>query len=276
MGSSVVEHLEARIADLESDNEILRTEITVIRERARSYKEVFDQKTMRLEDLEQLREKENKQHQSEMEKKAELEAKTAEVVGTKKRLENLEKLREAELWILEIGKEARLRYMEYHRRRLGKASDETEEKISAGNRAVHREIPEVCGYRASLKSNGKLKKLKDYDALFRQFIELAGINSTRYPLPAELKNNIENHTTMKKLLHQLSSEFDEAVARPDWQEGFNIRYSNLPSTNSTANSPPREPSVFTSAKQSTTSQNNSTPSSAPQPPGNTSTSFQSK
>ena len=145
-----------------------------------------------------------------------------------------------------IGQEVRLRYLENHRRRIGrKIGNLGTERIKCGDRAAHRgrpvvdallcltgvitdrevyrdlygvdaeivkkcmdvpEVIEVAGFRASLQSDGKLTP--DFRVNFERLLTLA----KTYRSPTELRAAFRENQTMRQLHDALQNSYDKIVA----------------------------------------------------------------
>ena len=179
--------------------------------------------------------------------KDELETMNAEV-------QNLERQIFQDSAITKIGKEVRLRYLEQHRLRMGKGIGKLgHERIKSGDRAAHRgrpvadafvcltglitdhkvysdlyglspetikqwrdvsEMVAITGFRASLKSEGRLTK--EFQMHFERVLEIV----KRYPSSADLSTAFSENKTLQQLQDKLQDCYDKIVAantrgRPD-------------------------------------------------------------
>lgn len=146
-----------------------------------------------------------------------------------------------------VGREVRLRYLELHRRRIGKPIGSLgDQRIKCGNRAAHRgrpvadallcqtrlmtdhevyrdlygvtpariaenrnvpELVEVTGFRASLRSEQKLTS--PFQTLFECLLEIADACST----PSELQRAFQEDRVLQKTHHSLQDCYDKIMAR---------------------------------------------------------------
>jgi len=145
-----------------------------------------------------------------------------------------------------IGKEVRMRYLEYHRQRMAKHIGKADYgRIKSGDRAAHRgrpladawlyqehqrfdtdvyedlygispaamqkwsdipEVVEISGFRASLRSEDKLSD--KFRALFDQFVA----SITAYPTPTKLHEAFMEDTTLQRKQIELQDCYDEIIA----------------------------------------------------------------
>ena len=162
------------------------------------------------------------------------------------KVQNLEEQAIQESPAKKIGEEVRLRYLEKHRKRMGKNIGKLgSERIKCGDRAAHRgrpvvdallcltgaitdrevyqdlygvgaeitkerrdvpEVIEVAGFRASLKSEGRLTK--DFQVTFERLLIVA----KTYRSSTELRAAFRENQTLQRLHDELQNSYDKIVA----------------------------------------------------------------
>ncbi|KIJ43760.1 hypothetical protein M422DRAFT_30778 [Sphaerobolus stellatus SS14] len=178
--------------------------------------------------------------------KAETRSYREEIESLNRRNQDLERQAVQDTPARTIGTEVRLRYLERHRRNMGKfTGKEGYDRIKRGDRAAHRgrpivdswlcltgqindhnvykdlygvspkcmmqwidipEIVEATGFRASLQSEGRLKG--DFPGLFERFLELV----SGYPSPDEIRKAFETDKSLQQYHQRLQYCYDSIVA----------------------------------------------------------------
>jgi len=178
--------------------------------------------------------------------KAEARSYCEEVASLNRRLQTLDSQALQDTPALIVGREVRLRYLERHRQRMGRAiGKQGYERIKAGDRAAHRGRPMVdamlcltglmldheayrdlygvtpgqmqekmdvlemvvaTGFRASLQSEGRMTD--QFQGLFERLLEVAG----KYESPAELKWGFKEDKVLQQCHDGLQDCYDKIVA----------------------------------------------------------------
>jgi hypothetical protein len=178
--------------------------------------------------------------------KAEAHSYCEEVALCNRRLQTLESQVLKDTPALIVGREVRLRYLEHHRQRMGRAiGKQGYERIKAGSRAAHRgrpmvdamlcltglmsdhetyrdlygvapremwekmDVPEivaVTGFRASLQSDGKMTD--QFRRLFERLLEALKKDES----PAELKRGFKEDKVLQQCHDGLQDCYDKIVA----------------------------------------------------------------
>ncbi|MCJ1280263.1 hypothetical protein MMC21_008090 [Puttea exsequens] len=178
--------------------------------------------------------------------KAEVHSYQDELRSLNGRIQSLEAQVLQETPVKNIGKEVRLRFLERHRKQMGKAIGKLgHERIKCGDRAAHRgrpvvdallcltglftdrgvysdlygvspetmrqwkdvpEMIEITSFRASLQSEGMLPR--DFQILFERLLEVAKACSSSMELRAAFSEN----RALQRLQDELQNSYDKIVA----------------------------------------------------------------
>lgn len=178
--------------------------------------------------------------------KAEARSYREEVTSLNRRIQALEAQTLRDTPALVVGREVRLRYLEHHRQRMGRAIGKHGwESIKAGDRAAHRgrpmvdailcvtglmtdheaykdlygvapkemvekmDVPEIvaaASFRASLKSDGRMTD--QFQKLFERLLEVA----KKYEGPTELKRGFSDDKVLQRCHDGLQDCYDKIIA----------------------------------------------------------------